>query len=525
MPLTIADIERWDPLAVREVFHAATARGATALDVADGLGRLPAFQTWGGTAADAARDAIGRTRVDLDAHGNEALAVAKAADIAAADIERIKDQLERVKEAAHNAHLKIDPLTGQVLPGPGYDARNPFNVMAEIELQAAVDGLIADANRVDAELATAIQMADGQISIPATPPGNSLSDQQIGDMVAEMVDGQDLDGSEAQQLSERLREQFQQASAEGLTPDQAYAKAEDFASMYMMNLHRSYVRKATRLGTFADAKRTPAGDLISPQGALIPAARDPNGELTWVDRTTGQRVPAGTPDAMTVPERGSYHLGHKYGYENWRVLRQAAEEGWTQGELNDFMNRHGLYDVSSPADNLSHRYEDSSPYAPNPEWTPERLRNVLPTPEAVPGTAAPAGAPQAPVSSQVPTPSAVPSPGAASAPLVSPPPDLTLPPHPAISLPPFLQPAIPPGYAAGQAPVDPSLNWLPMDTGGVSAPAAPTTPAPAAPSSGFSLPTPDISLPPPPTPDQAAAGTAAVGGVALLLLIGALCLV
>jgi hypothetical protein len=205
MPLSVADIERWDPQAVREVFHAGTARGNTSVSAAQGLGELSIFQSWGGPASDAARVAIGRTRVDLDAHGNEALAVAKAADIAAADIQGIRDQLERLTEAARDAHLKIDPLTSQVVPGPGFDASNPFAVMAQIELQAAVDGLIADANRVDAELAAAINMADGLAPMPSTPPGNSLSEQQINDMVADMTDGQDLNGPEAQQLSQQLR--------------------------------------------------------------------------------------------------------------------------------------------------------------------------------------------------------------------------------------------------------------------------------------------------------------------------------
>jgi hypothetical protein len=34
---------------------------------------------------------------------------------------------------------------------------------------------------------------------------------------------------------------------------------------------------------------------------VIPAARDANGDLIWVDKTTGNVVPAGTPDSMTNP--------------------------------------------------------------------------------------------------------------------------------------------------------------------------------------------------------------------------------
>ena len=78
MTLTVADIERWDAGSVREVFHAATSRAQAAADAANGLATLPAFETWGGVAAEAAKEAIGKTRRDLDAHGREAQAVAIA---------------------------------------------------------------------------------------------------------------------------------------------------------------------------------------------------------------------------------------------------------------------------------------------------------------------------------------------------------------------------------------------------------------------------------------------------------------
>jgi hypothetical protein len=79
LSLTIADIERWNAGDVREVFHAASSRAQAALDAADGLATLPAFTTWSGESAEAAKRAIGQTRKDLDSHGNESLAVANAA--------------------------------------------------------------------------------------------------------------------------------------------------------------------------------------------------------------------------------------------------------------------------------------------------------------------------------------------------------------------------------------------------------------------------------------------------------------
>ena len=488
--LSVADIDRWSPEAVRAVFHAAKVRAGVATTAADGLASLPAFQTWGGKGADAARDAVGKTRADLDAHGEEALAVARAADIAADGIENVKRQLNDLRAQAESAHAVIDPATNTVLPGPGFKG----DATQLAPLQATLNAIIAEANAVDEELAQAIDMADGVTPIPATPPG-SLSEQQIQDIAEDMIDGQDLSPAEAQQLKEQLKNQLRQASAQGLSPDQAYAKAEDFASMYTMNLHRAYVRKATRLSTLADAERTPTGDLRSDvSGAVIPAARDANGDLIWVDKNTGQRVPEGTPNSMTVPERGSYHLGHQYGEENWRVLRQAEEEGWTQQELNDFMNHHEHYRLETPPENLSHRYEDTAPYAPNPEWTPE------PHPASAPLAGAPA---PAPAPAQVPAPAA----SGSSAPMISPPPQLPPAPHPPVTLPPFLQQPVPPGYQIAPPPANlPFGGWdMPGDSG---------SRASAAPPGGWSMP--QISMPQL-TPDQE---LVLGGGLAALVLLG-----
>lgn len=62
MVLTVADIDRWDPSAVLDVFVGAQQRAAVAEDASHGLGQLSAFDTWGGSAADVARASVGTTR-------------------------------------------------------------------------------------------------------------------------------------------------------------------------------------------------------------------------------------------------------------------------------------------------------------------------------------------------------------------------------------------------------------------------------------------------------------------------------
>jgi hypothetical protein len=97
--LSVADIDRWKPGDVREVFHAARNRAEANQFARDGLATLPAFQSWGGVAADAAKNAVEQTRKDLDKDGREALAVAMAADRAADGIEAVQAKLQALRDA------------------------------------------------------------------------------------------------------------------------------------------------------------------------------------------------------------------------------------------------------------------------------------------------------------------------------------------------------------------------------------------------------------------------------------------
>lgn len=187
MTLTVLDIERWNAGDVREVFHAASSRAQAAKDAADGLATLPAFETWGGEAAEAAKEAIGQTRKDLDAHGNEALAVANAARSAADEIERIKSELATLKADAESLGMEIDPVSGTVVPGPS--VRNPMEAeIKEMQLQPRLDKIVAEANMVDMALANAINMAGGKTPIPPTGPHPEIPDRPPPDDPKQFAD-------------------------------------------------------------------------------------------------------------------------------------------------------------------------------------------------------------------------------------------------------------------------------------------------------------------------------------------------
>ncbi|MFM9034309.1 MAG: alpha/beta hydrolase [Mycobacterium sp.] len=174
MELSVADIQRWDPEAVREVVRAATARGASCDEASRILAELPALTAWGGYAAAAAWDSIGLTRMCLETHAREALAVARAAARAAGDIETIKTALDALDDDVRAAGLEIDPLTGRVLPGPGFPGGAALPTLAVA--QGRLDAILAAAVYVDAELAAAISLADGTLGFPRSGPTPTAGD-------------------------------------------------------------------------------------------------------------------------------------------------------------------------------------------------------------------------------------------------------------------------------------------------------------------------------------------------------------
>jgi hypothetical protein len=170
--LTVADIDGWSAEAVREVFHAAATRGQATLEAARQLGSLAVFDTWQGATAEARRHSNASIRLDLDAHGNESLAVARAAGRAADDIAHVQSELRALRRDAAELQMTIDCLTNKVVRGSSFDGPPIQALIAEIQLQPRLDAIVAEADSADLKLACAIDMADGDLSIPAGPYDN-----------------------------------------------------------------------------------------------------------------------------------------------------------------------------------------------------------------------------------------------------------------------------------------------------------------------------------------------------------------
>jgi hypothetical protein len=172
MTLTVSDIDRWSAEAVREVFHAASDRGQATLAVSRQLSSLAVFDAWEGATAEARQHTNTSIRQDLDAHGSESLAVARAAGNAADGIERVQFALGTLRRDAAELRMTIDPIANKVVPSSTFDGPPVEALIAEMQLQPRLDAIVAEANAADQELASAIDMADGDGPIPPGPHEN-----------------------------------------------------------------------------------------------------------------------------------------------------------------------------------------------------------------------------------------------------------------------------------------------------------------------------------------------------------------
>jgi hypothetical protein len=176
--VTVADIDRWSAEQVREVFHAAKQRGQATLEASRQLSTLEVFDTWEGATAEARKHTNAAIRQDLDAHGKESLAVAQAAGKAADDIEHVQSALRTLRHDAQGLGMTIDPVSNKVVQSSSFKGPPMVALIAEMQLQPRLDKIIAEANAVDAELAAAINMADGDAPISQGPHENRPEIQQ-----------------------------------------------------------------------------------------------------------------------------------------------------------------------------------------------------------------------------------------------------------------------------------------------------------------------------------------------------------
>jgi hypothetical protein len=169
MPITLADIERWDASGVREVSKALAKRGASADEVRAGLGKLPLIASWQGSGGDAARASLDKLSAYLAAHGEEMARVSAATGNAADEIEGVKATLQRIQSDAQHEGFSIDPATGEVTPLNKGLVGDPIYALQQADLETRIKELLAAANKADAGLAQAIASAGNDANAAGQP--------------------------------------------------------------------------------------------------------------------------------------------------------------------------------------------------------------------------------------------------------------------------------------------------------------------------------------------------------------------
>src|ERR1700692_833759 len=177
MSLTLADIERWDPGAIRAVFDAAIKRSHGTRTASAALTETMRLLDFGGDAAEAAHASTNKTTQILDSHADACDAVARAAEKSADEVDAIKQRLKAIKDEARTYHLTINETTGAALPPPDLASYSPADekaiLDAAVRVTANIKQLLADAEVADEDLAAAIRGADGDLS--SDPVNTALS--------------------------------------------------------------------------------------------------------------------------------------------------------------------------------------------------------------------------------------------------------------------------------------------------------------------------------------------------------------
>lgn len=187
MSMSLADLDRWDPNAIHEVFSAVTGHSEATRQTSQSLGQVMASVPLEGAAHDAAMRASSGIQRDLDLHADQLDAVANAASTAETEVRGIKSDWQKICRMADRWGITIDIETNEILP-PNPQPTDPDDI-AELErrmgiIHDEIVELLDRANNADRDLAAAIDGANGTMSAadvarelhdgPHTPMDNGL---------------------------------------------------------------------------------------------------------------------------------------------------------------------------------------------------------------------------------------------------------------------------------------------------------------------------------------------------------------
>ncbi|MGW5522890.1 hypothetical protein [Gordonia sp. NPDC003950] len=180
------DVLRFDPGQISSIFAICSAQQATCSTLGTTVRSLDSLSSWQGDAADAARAAAGRVRVDIDSYGVENAKVAAAARDCFNEATALVRDARSVQAQADGRGFIIDPVTGAVtdplwpsMAGWSFAERQAHqDAIAEITRRVAE--ICSRAERFDDGVAALLNAASGGIALTAvgeTPDFNPAARQ------------------------------------------------------------------------------------------------------------------------------------------------------------------------------------------------------------------------------------------------------------------------------------------------------------------------------------------------------------
>lgn len=177
--LSAADIDRWRPEEIASVFGISTNIADHSVSTSTQLQQLSVFDTWDSHAADAAHEAVHRTRADLDRHGEVANKIANAARAAEGAVIEVKSRLAALRIVITEAGFILDASNDNITDPHPPAHLSPHDLG---DCKHTLDGLVAQlaqvlaaAARADDELAFAIRIADGVCSVDKSDNGSKVN--------------------------------------------------------------------------------------------------------------------------------------------------------------------------------------------------------------------------------------------------------------------------------------------------------------------------------------------------------------
>lgn len=191
--LSLADIAKWDPVAIGEVAQTAQKLAVGVTESAQPLTNMPVFATWTGTAASSAQWAMRDSVEKAERFVGATRILGGAATVAQGAVEGLTRTLTGIhlEASAHGLRINDAANSVEIAVSTAHWSDEDFAQLKanQRELQAQVDTLVATANRVDDELAHALAKIsdDGKKSVWAIN-ANDVNSFVVGALASAKTD-------------------------------------------------------------------------------------------------------------------------------------------------------------------------------------------------------------------------------------------------------------------------------------------------------------------------------------------------